>query len=149
MGLHGVFRATSERERLDAYAVRDAVFITEQQIPSESTIDKYDRSPRASHFVAYDDAHPVGAARLRPTETATGEIEKLCVLAAYRRRGWGTALMQAVEATARENGLTTLQLKAQAHAIEFYEHLEYDREDGNVLTNSVGTILKRMSKSIE
>lgn len=148
-GLHGVFRATSKRERTDAYTVRDAVFITEQRIPSDTTIDKYDRTPNTSHFVAYDNARPVGAARLRPTETATSEIEKVCVLATYRRRGWGTALMQAVETTAREEGLTTLRLKAQAHAIEFYEHLDYDRVDGNVLTNSAGTILKRMNKSIE
>lgn len=149
MGLHGVLRATSERERIDAYAVRDAVFITEQQLPSDSTIDKYDRSPGASHFVAYDETHPIGAARLRPTEAATGEIEKVAVRAAYRRRGWGTALMQAVETTAREDDLTALRLKAQAHAIEFYEHLGYDRVDSRVLTNSAGTILKRMTKSIE
>jgi predicted GNAT family N-acyltransferase len=149
MGLSGVVQATSERERTDCYTVRDAVFITEQRIPLDNTIDKYDRASSASHFVAYDEARPVGAARLRPTETATGEVEKVAVLAAYRRHGWGTALMQAVETTAREEGLTMLRLKAQAHAIKFYERLGYDRVDSKLLTNSAGTILKRMSKSIE
>ena len=65
-------------------------------------------------FAAYIDDQMVGTAQLQPSPKANGrnraEVAKVLVHSAYRRRGIGQALMDAVEAEARRIGRTTLVL---------------------------------------
>lgn len=65
-------------------------------------------------FAAYVDNQLVGTAQLQPSPKANGrnraEVAKVLVHSAYRRRGIGQALMDAVEAEARRMGRTTLVL---------------------------------------
>lgn len=117
----------SDAEREDALAVRHEVFVEEQGVDEELEYDEHD--PEAVHFVAYDGAEPVGAARLREYETGVGKVERVSVLEPRRGEGIGRELMIAVEERARGRGLPfeELKLHSQTHAAGFYRDLGYDR----------------------
>ena len=104
---------TSHRDAL--CAVRIAVFVDEQGIDRDEELDGEDAAAR--HFLAEDGAgHPVGAARLLPS----GQIGRMAVLPAWRRRGVGARLLASAVAAARADGLPVF-LHAQVDAVPFYE----------------------------
>jgi predicted GNAT family N-acyltransferase len=97
------------------YAVREAVFIVEQQVPVEEEVDELD--PPSLHALARDDAgRPVGTGRLTPL----GSIGRMAVLADWRGRGVGRVILQTLIDAARSRGHTSLWLNAQTHALPFY-----------------------------
>ena len=135
-GRTGVFVADTDDERDDAFTVRHSVFVDEQGVDTEIEYDEHDEpGADATHFVAYADEEPIGAARLRPAGDAdpssgsgdgsTAKVERVAVAADRRGEGWGRRLMSAVEARAREEGFDRLTLHAQTHVRGFYERLEY------------------------
>ncbi|ELY89515.1 N-acetyltransferase GCN5 [Natrialba hulunbeirensis JCM 10989] len=130
--------ATAQSELEDAFDVRYDVFVDEQDVDEELEYDEHDEPDAAAvHFVAYADsddeaeddsstATPIGAARLRTVDQATGKVERVAVLESHRGTGVGRALMEALETEAREQSLETLKLHAQTHAAGFYEGLGYE-----------------------
>jgi predicted GNAT family N-acyltransferase len=97
-------------------AVRDPVFIVEQNVPLEDEIDALD--PRSRHVIARAaDDTPIGTARLTPERM----IGRMAVLADWRGRGVGAALLEAILDQARALGYPAVELHAQTHAIRFYE----------------------------
>ena len=107
----------------DAFAVRRAVFIEEQDVPEELELDGNDEA--ATQFVAYDDGRPVGTARLREDDETTAKAERVAVLSDERGRGIGRRLMAAVEAHAVDAGCEAVVLHAQVPVVGFYEELGY------------------------
>ena len=100
---------------VELMAVRNAVFVDEQGVPPELECDGRDAD--AMHFLAMDKAdNPLGTARL----LADGQIGRIAVLPAFRRRGIGRRLLGlAVEsACARED--RRVWLHAQIDAQELY-----------------------------
>ncbi|WP_117594619.1 GNAT family N-acetyltransferase [Haloprofundus halophilus] len=126
----------TETERADAFAVREAVFVDEQDVPERLEWDEYDDG--ALHFVAYDGEAAVGVARLRRVgenerggvadgdTAAVGKLERVAVLEPRRGDGWGKRLVAAAERTAREEGFGELRLHAQTHVETFYRDLGYE-----------------------
>jgi predicted GNAT family N-acyltransferase len=108
----------------DAFDVRRDVFIEEQGVSEDEEMDG--RDDRATQFVAYDEDHPVGTARVREPADSVGKVERVAVRETYRRRGVGRALMNRVEAWADDHGLETLKLHAQTHVEQFYADLGYE-----------------------
>ncbi|WP_262378742.1 GNAT family N-acetyltransferase [Luteimonas viscosa] len=99
----------------DLRAVRDAVFVQEQRVPRE--LERDDLDPRCRHVLARDPAGiAIGTARISPE----GRIGRMAVLADWRARGVGSALLHALLRVAREDGLHQVTLHAQAGAIDFY-----------------------------
>ncbi|HJT98077.1 MAG TPA: GNAT family N-acetyltransferase [Rhodanobacteraceae bacterium] len=97
-------------------AVRDPVFIDEQRVPIEDEIDALD--PLSKHVIARDaDDRPIGTGRLSPERL----IGRMAVLAEWRGRGVGEALLRALLEQARALGYASVELHAQTHAIPFYE----------------------------
>jgi predicted GNAT family N-acyltransferase len=95
--------------------VREAVFMREQGVPAELEWDEFDAD--ALHAVAADIAgQPVGTARL----LADGHIGRMAVLAPWRRRGVGSAMLARLMGSARDRGLGAVFLHAQMHAVPFY-----------------------------
>lgn len=95
--------------------VREAVFVREQGVPRDIELDALD--PDCRHVLARDaDGRPIGTGRLTPSR----RIGRMAVLAEWRGRGVGDALLQALVDEARALGWDELSLHAQASAIDFY-----------------------------
>lgn len=96
-------------------AVRETVFVQEQQVPIELEWDELD--PRCAHVLARDaEGRPIGTGRLTPERT----IGRMAVLRDWRGRGVGDALLQALIAEAERRQWTEVSLHAQVSAIGFY-----------------------------
>lgn len=101
-------------------AVREPVFILEQQVPEEIERDQLD--PQCRHVIARDGAgHPIGTGRLTPQRT----IGRLAVLPDWRGKGVGAALLQTLVDLARSLGYPQIELHAQVDAIGFYENYAF------------------------
>ncbi|HEY3433286.1 MAG TPA: GNAT family N-acetyltransferase [Rhodocyclaceae bacterium] len=105
---------------LEAFAVREKVFIQEQAVPAEMELDEFD--PISRHVLARTaDGQPIGTGRL----LADGHIGRLAVVAEWRGKGVGQALMDRLLDLAREAGITRLALHAQTQAAGFYRRFGF------------------------
>jgi predicted GNAT family N-acyltransferase len=96
-------------------AVRDEVFVDEQQVPVELEHDALD--PLCTHVLArLLDGTAVGTARLTPER----HIGRMAVRAPWRGRGVGDALLLSLVDEARRRDWPEVRLNAQAPAIGFY-----------------------------
>ncbi|WP_042349452.1 GNAT family N-acetyltransferase [Bacillus massiliigorillae] len=119
-----IVKIVKDKQQLeDAYAIRQKVFIEEQQVDVEEEIDEHDQI--ATHFVLYDDSKPIGAGRFRIVDGA-GKVERICVLANVRKAGAGKMIMNEIEKYAQSQQVSKVKLNAQTHAIGFYEILGYE-----------------------
>jgi predicted GNAT family N-acyltransferase len=95
--------------------IRTTVFVGEQKVPPEIEIDG--RDPGCVHALAESAAgEAVGTGRLMPD----GRIGRMAVLAPWRSRGVGAALLAALVDEARRRGLREVYLHAQTKAKDFY-----------------------------
>lgn len=99
----------------DLRAVRDEVFVREQNVPVEIERDALD--PLSRHVIARDaDGRAIGTGRLTPDQ----RIGRMAVVAGWRNRGVGEALLKALLEQARELAWPEVTLHAQVPAIPFY-----------------------------
>lgn len=97
------------------HQVRDAVFVQEQQVPRALERDALD--PLSHHVLVRDPAGtPIGTARLTPEH----RIGRMAVLAAWRGRGVGDALLVVLLDEARRRQWPAVSLHAQVGAEAFY-----------------------------
>jgi predicted GNAT family N-acyltransferase len=108
----------------DAHAVRRVVFIEEQDVDEDIEMDGKDND--AVHYVVYDGDTPVGTARLRITD-GVGKPERVAVRKSHRGECLGSALMEHIEAEAREQGCSLLRLHAQTAVRPFYREHGYEQ----------------------
>lgn len=76
------------------------------------------RPPGGLFFVARSGGAIVGCAGLRLLDPGLGEVTRVFVLPAARRRGVGQLLLETVEAAARERQVSTLRLDTGSHLTE-------------------------------
>jgi predicted GNAT family N-acyltransferase len=112
--------ASWEHDRADLRAVREQVFLIEQKIPPEMEWDELDA--RSRHVLARDrGGRPIGTGRLTPERG----IGRVAVLAQWRDKGIGEAIMRVLLEQARLLGYPAVELHAQSHAIAFYAKLGF------------------------
>ncbi len=111
-----------QQHRADLARIRHQVFVSEQGVSPEEEWDDADED--ATQFLAFLDGQPVACARL----LNNGKIGRMAVLANFRGRGIGRALLNEVIAFAREAGHGELFLDAQTQAIDFYLHFGFVAE---------------------
>ena len=105
-----------ENHQSELRAVRNAVFIEEQNVPRELEWDGMDET--SIHFMAETTAGDViGTARLMPS----GQIGRMAVLIQQRGHGIGRRLLDRAISSARQRGMEEVFLHAQSHALEFYQ----------------------------
>lgn len=119
----------------ELHAVRDAVFVDEQQVPA--AIERDDLDPLCRHAIARDaTGRAIGTGRLVPPlhdddhtpEPGTpphARIGRMAVLAPWRAQGVGAALLQALVDEARRLGWRQLALHAQVPVIGFYSRFGF------------------------
>ncbi|HSM11216.1 MAG TPA: GNAT family N-acetyltransferase [Lysobacter sp.] len=96
-------------------SVRETVFVQEQAVPLELEWDELD--PHCRHVLARDNAgRPIGTGRLTPEH----KIGRMAVLAEWRGRGVGDALLRGLLDEARALGWHKVSLNAQSSAVGFY-----------------------------
>jgi predicted GNAT family N-acyltransferase len=121
-----VVAADTPELREQAFALRHAVFVEEQQVPVELERDAQDEV--AFHAIALDGGRCVGTGRLVRHEGGVGRVGRMAVDRAARRRGVGDRVLAALEARARADGLRQIELHAQCYVEAFYARNGYARE---------------------
>jgi predicted GNAT family N-acyltransferase len=115
--------ADFDRELADLRAVRETVFVVEQQVPPELEADALD--PHCRHVLARDrEGAPIGTGRLTPQH----RIGRMAVLPEWRGRGVGAAMLQSLIDLARELRYPEVELHAQLSAVGFYEKFGFTAE---------------------
>lgn len=108
--------ATWLKDRAALRDIRERVFMQEQHVPAELEWDVEDE--KAFHLLAFDSENkPIACVRL----LQDGHIGRMAVLPAWRGQGIGSALLCSVIEAAREQGLGSVFLDAQTHALGFYQ----------------------------
>lgn len=103
-----------------AKAIREAVFIQEQNIAAEDEWDAEDAV--AVHFIVFQQDQAIATARL----LSNNSIGRVAVLTTARGLGVGQRLMQAVINYARVEQREFVKLSSQVHAIGFYQALGFE-----------------------
>lgn len=111
------------RDLAACHALRRTVFIEEQGVSEADEMD--DKDGEAIHLLATEAGRPVGTARLLQMGEI-GKIGRVCVLKEMRGTGLGAALIRAsIDRLRQIDGITTVKLGAQVHALGFYEKLGF------------------------
>lgn len=101
-----------------ARQVRDEVFVAEQRVPRELEQDEHDAVSR--HVIARDaDGGAIGTGRLL-IGNKPGHIGRMAVLADWRGKGVGRALLEGLLEEAVHQNMRHLVLHAQTQAAGFY-----------------------------
>ena len=116
--------ATAGRDLRAHFAVRHAVFVTEQGFFPGTDRDEHDMGPGVRHVLAWHASTPAGAVRLYPLEDpGVWQGDRLAVLPAFRSQGLGAPLVRFAVTTAAELGGRRMVAYIQPQNIAFFEHL--------------------------
>ncbi len=81
---------------------------------------------------------PIGTGRLHQIAATTGQIRYMAIRTKYRGQGAGSALLQWLEARAREQGLSRILLNArEAHTGFYLAHGYVDQGEDHVLYGEI------------
>ena len=101
-------------------AIRSAVFIQEQGVPTELEWDEHDATSRhALALTLQGDA--IGCGRI----LTSGHIGRIAVLPQWRGKKEGTAIMEALLYYAAAHDYPQVNVDAQTHAIPFYRRFGF------------------------
>lgn len=101
-------------------AIREAVFIREQNVPAELEWDGKDDACR--HALALSlNGDAIGCGRMQPN----GHIGRVAVLPQWRKQKVGTAIIESLLDEARSRGYKQVDVDAQIHAIPFYQQFGF------------------------
>jgi predicted GNAT family N-acyltransferase len=118
--------ARDEQDVSRAFALREAVFYGEQNVPLQDELDELDRD--AQHLVALDpDESVIGTLRLL-SFGEEAKIGRVAVAAALRRQGIASRMLEIALARAREQGFRRVRLAAQVAAVALYEQAGFGVE---------------------
>jgi predicted GNAT family N-acyltransferase len=96
-------------------AIREAVFVREQNVPEELEWDGMDDGSR--HALALSlNGDAIGCGRILPN----GHIGRIAVLPQWRNQRVGTAIMEALLDEAHARGYKQVDVHAQTQAVPFY-----------------------------
>jgi len=104
-------------------AIRDKVFIREQKVPVELEWDNKDNT--CHHALALsENGDAIGCGRITPE----GHIGRVAVLAEWRKKRIGTAILEMLVDYARSQNYALVELNAQVQVIELYKKFGFEAE---------------------
>lgn len=108
--------------------VRVEAMVKGFHIPMDKEFDEAD-SPESRYVLVFDDIYPVAACRIHLLEGEdTAKIERVSVLAEYRKKGVGRLLIGEAEQWIRESGVKKIVITSRDEAVGFYEALGYQAD---------------------
>ncbi|WP_299758021.1 GNAT family N-acetyltransferase [uncultured Pontibacter sp.] len=126
-----VKQAVSEQDLNAAFAIREKVFVQEQQVPRDAEYDAHEAT--AKHYLATCDGVPCGAARWRKTDAGV-KLERFAVLPEYRNKNVGAEMLRLVlQDVQAEQASQKIYLHAQLPAVNFYKRHGFT-EEGDIFT---------------
>lgn len=127
-------RLARSAEDLSAhFAIRHAVFVTEQGFFEATDRDGHDADPQTRRVLAWHDGTAAGTVRLYPLdEPGTWKGDRLAVLPPFRRQGVGTPLVRFAAATAARLGGHRMVAHIQPQNITFFCYLGWHQTGGLV-----------------
>jgi len=111
-----IIEANWAEHKLQLMHIRTQVFMREQHVSADLEWDGLDGT--AKHLLAVNEAGlAIGCARL----LHDGSIGRMAVLKEWRGCGVGSRLLSVAIKLYQQQGVNTIMLSAQIHAIPFYE----------------------------
>jgi predicted GNAT family N-acyltransferase len=105
----------------EIYRIRTEVFVEEQKVDPEIEFDGYEAV--SHHYLLLYDKEPIACARWRVTGPNEAKIERCAVRKAFRRKGYGTFLLQQLLKTIPPH--YSIYLHAQSYVVPFYQKLGF------------------------
>lgn len=104
--------------------IRQEVFVDEQGFQEE--FDDIDSV--ALHVIVRENGTAIGTGRtyLKEGTADTYYAGRIAVVKSHRKQGIGSVIMEALEATAKEQGGKVMELSAQLQASGFYSSIGYE-----------------------
>jgi N-acetylglutamate synthase-like GNAT family acetyltransferase len=136
----------SETEWQKYYQLRWQILRQPWQQPPGSEKDELEE--QAFHCAAFSESNQIIAvARLHLCNNHLAQIRYMAVDPQFQSSGIGTTILNAIEATAKENNVEKIELNARENAINFYRKNGYDIvRPAHTLYNSIKHML--MQKKI-
>ena len=106
---------SNRKDLRKAQDIRYEVFVIGQKVPVEDEVDEFETT--STHYLAFLNNNPVGAARWRFTEKGV-KLERFAVLDAYRGRGVGSSMVIRI--------LNDIKNHPDAKGKEIYLHSQLD-----------------------
>lgn len=106
---------SNKKDLRKAQDIRYEVFVIGQKVPVEDEVDEFETT--STHYLAFLNNNPVGAARWRFTEKGV-KLERFAVLDAYRGRGVGSSMVIKI--------LNDIKNHPDAKGKEIYLHSQMD-----------------------
>ena len=124
LSARSAIRLAAGGERLARhFAVRRAVFVTEQGLFAGSDRDAHDSVAATLHAVGLVDGEVAGTVRLYPLDGTLWHGDRLAVLPPFRRDRIGGQLVRLAVALAGERGGARMQAQVQLPNVRFFVHL--------------------------
>ena len=115
-----VRKAVSEDDLRQVFAIRRKVFVDEQHCPPQL---EYSNEDVSTHFLAFFEGKPAGAARWRKTDNGY-KLERFAVLQEYRGKGIGGKLLEVILSDLPRDA-SFIYLNAQLSAASFYQQFGF------------------------
>ncbi|MEM7591619.1 MAG: GNAT family N-acetyltransferase [Cyanobacteria bacterium P01_A01_bin.83] len=103
--------------------IRTKVFQEEQGVAAELEFDGWDET--VVHLLACLDGKAIGTARIREIDAKTFKIERLAVLAEFRKQGVGIKLMEAALQKISSSPKSLIVVHAQEYIAQLYQQLGF------------------------
>ncbi|MXV52514.1 GNAT family N-acetyltransferase [Pedobacter sp. HMF7647] len=118
-----VEKVSNQQDLEKVFEIRRIVFVGEQNCPPELEWEHEDES---THFLAFVNDVPAGAARWRKTEQGF-KLERFAVLKDFRGLGVGAALVENVLADVKPSKDDYVYLNAQITAMGLYAKFDFEK----------------------
>lgn len=132
---------------LDCLAIREQVFIIEQNVPM--SIEQDGKDNESGHVLLWSQDIPVGTLRFRETPEGV-KLERIAVLKEFRGQHLGKLLIREGIRAARMIGTTApIYIHAQEQAAAFYASLGFKETDEHTIEADIPHVTMGISEESE
>ena len=105
--------------------LRYEVFTEEMKVPPEIEVDQWDcLDGSCDHFLIRDQGADIAAIRIQKKADQI-QIQRFCVMKAYRHQGYGQKILEKIEKDYKKRGFYLVILDSKAQVQMFYEKCGY------------------------